>query len=291
MTGVQLDVEIDYSNKNLETGKADPTVSRVTAEVVLSPKRGWAGLGALPTVFAVYPSNYTFHTVDRYRQGVVINFKGRGTYYRFDYSVVMTALITGAVLISSAGILTDVLAINLYRVRRGGRFGLTLELTATSRVLRAKRTEDVSPDAVLAAQGMIGALAVSSFESLDSDGDGLVDAGDIVRAFARVPGIEYTQAAELARLIVDRGDRSGGNQRGDGKLSFAEFVSVLAQDMMPFHHLLACMSTRARLELGASTTRSVEVPVSEAMFDVIRQQAQTDSTNRPPPTQASVVGC
>ena len=51
------------------------------------------------------------------------------------------------------------------------------------------------------------------------------------------------------------------------------------------------MSTRARLELGASTTRSVEVPVSEAMFDVIRQQAQTDSTNRPPPTQASVVGC
>ena len=60
MTGVQLDVEIDYSNKNLETGKADPTVSRVTAEVVLSPKRGWAGLGALPTVFAVYPSRIVY---------------------------------------------------------------------------------------------------------------------------------------------------------------------------------------------------------------------------------------
>jgi hypothetical protein len=74
-----------------------------------------------------------------------------------------------------------------------------------------------------------GALAVSSFRALDTDGDGLIDAENMVSAFARVNGITYAEAVEMTKLIMHKGDRGGG--KSDGTLSFTEFVSVIAQDM------------------------------------------------------------
>ena len=67
-TGVQIDVGIGYSNKNRDTGRPDPTITTVTAEADLTAKKGWAGLGALPTIYAVYPNGNRYHSISRYRQ-------------------------------------------------------------------------------------------------------------------------------------------------------------------------------------------------------------------------------
>ena len=280
-TGVQVDVSLSYSNRHPETGKPDISISKVRADATLEAQKGWAGLGALPTIYAVYPDGKRFHTINRYRQGVILNFSGYGSFYRFDFVQVMMALITGAVLIAGATTVTDVIAINLYRIRRGGKFGLYPELTATSSVLRAKREENVSPESVMAAQGMYGALAVGSFKLLDADGDGQVDAADIVKAFARVEGISFIEAQEIAKLIMAKGDRSEGKR--DGKLSFAEFVSVLSQDMMPFDQLLTFMNVRAELGLGSDQPES---GVSQAVFEEIRAEAKGEFG----PAQAPEIG-
>ena len=68
----------------------------------------------------------------------------------------MFALITGAVLIGVATTIVDIAAVNLYWLDKNRR----PYLTATSRVIRAKRVEHVKPNAVMAAQGMTAALAV-----------------------------------------------------------------------------------------------------------------------------------
>lgn len=52
----------------------------------------------------------------------------------------------------------------------------------------------------------------------------------------------------MAKLVMNKGDRSNGQR--DGVLTFTEFVSVLAQDTMPFSELLACMNARNRYGLS-----------------------------------------
>lgn len=197
----------------------------------LSPHRGILR-AILVCILCVY-----MHTQVRYRQGVVVDFRGHGLYWHFDMVQMMTALLTGAVLLGMAVTVTDLVAINLFRPKKvtdpkTGKKKWKLEMTATSRVLRAKRIENVSPDFVMAAQAMFGALAVSSFNALDTDGDGVVDAENLVAAFSRVGGITYEQACEMTKLIMHKGDRDGGQK--DGKLTFTEFVSVVSMDMMPF---------------------------------------------------------
>jgi len=247
-TGVMLNVDIEYSNKDPETGKPDISKSAVRAEASISAADGWAGLGALPTIYVTFPNNYTYSEIVRYRQGVLVSFRGKGLYYYFDFVTLVMALVTSAVLLSSATVVTDFIATNLYRIKRKEGGGLAMELTATSRVLRNKRVEPISPEFVMATQSMRAVFAVASFRALDEDNDGVVDGEDIVRAFAKVGGVTHTEACEMAKLVMNKGDRSNGQR--DGVLTFTEFVSVLAQDTMPFSELLACMNARNRYGLS-----------------------------------------
>lgn len=73
----------------------------------------------------------------------------------------------------------------------------------------------------MATQSMNAVFAVASFCALDVDGDGIVDAKDIVRAFAKVGGVSHDEACEMAKLIMFKGDRA--NKERDGKLSFTEY--------------------------------------------------------------------
>ena len=159
----------------------------------------------------------------------------------------------------------------MYRLKRGGRFGWHLELSEISRVLRGKRMETVTPDHVLAAQGMLSALSVGSYKTLDSDADGLIDMKDIVRAFARVDGISFEQSTEIAGLIMEKGDAGKRSNAGDGKLSFAEFVSVLSQDMMPFHTMLGYMDERAARR-AEKPSRQLELGIDKSEFEGIRRR-------------------
>ena len=86
----------------------------------------------------------------------MLTFKGRGLFYHFDFVTAMFALITGAVLLGTATTIVDLLAVNLYRLKNGKP-----TLSATSRVIRAKRIERVKPAAVMATQGMLAALAAT----------------------------------------------------------------------------------------------------------------------------------
>lgn len=181
--------------------------------------------------------------------------------------------------------------------------GRCIKLSATSRVLRAKRTEVVSPYAVMATQGMTAALAATTFLGLDSDGDGVISARDLVDAFSHVGGVSYAQACEMARLIVAEGDSMAGGGWGtssrrstresakgelegraeamasgaDGKLNFVEYCSVMAQDMMPFDQLLEYMDERAgrraaSLKAHGEHESSDDVGMSELEFNAARMR-------------------
>jgi len=268
-TGALITMDIEYSNRNPQSGRPDISLTAVRAEVAPAVEKGWAGLGALPTIFAVYPNGYTFSKIVRYRQGVVVNFVGRGSYYFFDTITMVMALVTGAVLLSSATLVTDLIATNLYRLKKvDGKW--TIQLTATSQVLRNKRVEHIAPEQVMASHSMRAVFAVASFHALDVDADGVIDAHDIVSAFAKVGGVTHTEACEMAKLIMHTGDRSGGER--DGKLSFPEFVSVISQDLMPFSMLLTHMDERARLgqsEHMALDLRHPDGELNAAKYDDI----------------------
>ena len=81
--------------------------------------------------------------VRRYRQGVLITFRGTGLFYQFDFVTAMFALVTGFVILGTATTIVDLISVNLYRIR-GGK----LQLSATSKIIRAKRIERVQPEAV-----------------------------------------------------------------------------------------------------------------------------------------------
>ena len=146
-TGVSLQVRLEYSNKNRATDAPDIGVRLVTARAAVERSAGWAGLGALPDIHVVFPSDadpHTYRTISRYRQGVLMQFSGAGVYYHFDLVTVMMALITGAVLIGVATLITDLVAVNMYKLKRGRPV-----LSATSKVLRAKRMEVIRPKSTL----------------------------------------------------------------------------------------------------------------------------------------------
>lgn len=131
----------------------------------------------------------------------------------------------------------------------------------------------------MAAHSVIAAMAVSSFNALDTDGDGSIDARDLVCSFAKVRDISYVEAVELTKLIMLKGDRDGGE--ADGKLTFTECkklvieldsgipflfvcpgvtcsdtvcadVSVISQDVMRFDTLRSLARDRAKLGLSGS---------------------------------------
>ena len=78
---------------------------------------------------------------------MLLTFRTHGKFYRFDVVTAMFALITGAVLIGVATTVVDIAAVNLYTWDARRR----LKLSATSRVIRAKRVERVKPNAVMPA--------------------------------------------------------------------------------------------------------------------------------------------
>ena len=130
----------------------------VSAVATLKRASGWAGLGFLPTIYRVFPEgprgNATYHTINRYRQGVILNFSGHGVVYKFDMVVTIFALLAGLVLLGTATSIADLVATNLYRLEKApgkGLFKWKLKLSATSNVLRAKRIESVAPDQVMGA--------------------------------------------------------------------------------------------------------------------------------------------
>lgn len=156
-------------------------------------------------------------------------------------------------------------------------------------MIRAKRVEILEPTAVLALQGVTSALSAKTFQMLDVNNDGVIDASDIMAAYATVGGVTYGQAEELARLIVSEGDSvktmmdekfaAGGNateaEGQDGALNFVEFCSLMDQGMMPFEQFLEYMNDRSERRAAGTlkesvSTEKLDLGMTEEQFEALR---------------------
>lgn len=90
-------VRVQYSNKNQETGKPDASMTGLRADMSMEHIKGWAGYGALPTIELQGQENNTFQQITRYRQGVILQFDGKGKYYTFDFFAAASAIVIGSV--------------------------------------------------------------------------------------------------------------------------------------------------------------------------------------------------
>ena len=80
-TGAAITMDLEYSNKNPGSGKPDIGIKHVRADATVTYGKGWAGLGALPTIHYQERIGHNYHEVVKYRQGVVLNFRGHGLYW------------------------------------------------------------------------------------------------------------------------------------------------------------------------------------------------------------------
>lgn len=119
-------------------------------------------------------------------------------------------------------------------------------------MIRFDTRETFSVNARNAEIGMKAAISAADFNLLDLNNDGEIEMAELVRTFARIPGIEFEQAAAVARLVLtinnDKDEdvseempeatlmkrlccgsraQTGGDQaaeRKEAKLNFSEFM-------------------------------------------------------------------
>lgn len=88
-----------YSNRDPDTNKPDPTIGHpVRAEITMRTMKGWAGPGGVPTDdLGSDDASISFHTRDRWRQGIVLEFVGYGSHYTFNFVAAVMAIVVGSV--------------------------------------------------------------------------------------------------------------------------------------------------------------------------------------------------
>jgi len=214
-TGVKVQVSIYYDNK--QDGKAAADNPKVRAQVTAHAQPSqWAGTGGEVT-YTVDPKGdpgkKTWSVFSKYRQGVLFSFSSTGRVYRLNYMYLVNTLIAGLVLLRFANMAADFHA--FYLLPNGA-----------STLLRNKRVEKVSKKSEYAEHGMRAAVAALQFRNFDFNANGLVEAEDIVQAFAKVEGVSALQAHAIATAIFKEADQ-GENQ---GSLEFAEYVDCVQGD-------------------------------------------------------------
>lgn len=232
-TGVNVRVDIEYSNINKGTQRAVIGKREVHADVSLRTEYGtWTGLGS-QAIWVVYPSNpdgtvpQRYHLIERQRQGVLFQFHTSGMIFKFDIFYVLGVLTAALVMIKFADVVAD--AVAFYMLPNG-----------QSTVLRNKRQELVSKRSEFAEIGMKAALLAATYRSFDPDNNGTIEAVDIVRVFAHVEGVSWEQAHAIAHMIMADADTSdeGEVAGGPGGLSYIEYMTCVEGDSIDFADFL-----------------------------------------------------
>ena len=239
-SGVALSLEISYTNAN-DAKLAELNRKSVRATVKASVQTGAFSSVGGSTSFSVYPSGATgaetWELTSRYRQGIMVHLTSSGVIYSFDPFYLVNVLVAGLVLLGFASTVADVFA---FWCLGGGQ----------STVLRNKRCEKVSKRSEFAETGLKAVLAAHQFQYLDRDGNGVIEAVDLVRALAGVeaaegsgPAITPGQAHAIATAIMADADVDGSSAsisklKSVGSLDFAEFMTCLDGDGGSFQFLL-----------------------------------------------------
>ena len=231
-TGVNVRVDISYTNADRVTGRAVPGKRSMHADVSLRPELStWTGVGTstnwvtYPTLHRSIPQEY--HLVERWKHGILFQFHVTGQVYRFDFFYLLTVLIGALVMLKFANIAADGVA---FYMLPGGQ----------STLLRNKRQEVVSKRSEFAEIGMKAALAAATYRSFDPDNNGTIEAVDIVKVFAHVEGVSWQQAHAIAHMILLDADTSdeGEVEGGPGGLSYVEYMTCLEGDAINFDQFL-----------------------------------------------------
>ena len=239
-TGVLVRVDIEYTNIDLATQRAVPGKRQIHAEVRLRVELAtWTAVD-VETTWVVHPSlprdeAQAFHLVEQARHGVLFQFHTSGKVYKFDVFFLLQVLVSAAVMLKLANVLTDAVA---FYCLPGGQ----------STVLRNKRQEIVSKKSEFAEIGMKAALAARFYRSFDPDNNGSIEPVDIVRAFAQVvrsdgePWVSWEQAHAIAHMILDDADTDDGKLGGQYGLSYEEFMTCMEGDAINFASYLSNLS-------------------------------------------------
>ena len=238
-TGVTIAVDVEYSNRDRETGRVAIGATAVHADVKLKSQFAtWTSAGKVthwvqaPSSRRSAPSEY--HLVERWRYGVKFQFNVTGSVYRLDFWVLLSVVLTAVIALQVANLAADGVAFYLLC---GGQ----------STVLRNKRQELVSKRSEFAEIGMKAALAARVYRDFDPDNNGSIEPVDIVRAFANVrksdgnPWVPVEKAHAIAHSILRDADTDGAGEEGSGGqygLSFSEFMTCMEGDAINFDQFL-----------------------------------------------------
>ena len=228
-TGAKVNIEIEYSNIDPETGRAVPGKLSVHANVRTTQEGGtWTSAG-VEKFWVQYPmlprsTPQEYHLVERWKQGVRFQFTTTGRIHKFDWFFLLSVVLSGLVMLKFANTATNFYAFNC--------------LGAESVILRNKRCELVSKKGEFAEIGMKAALAATTYPKFDRFCDGTIEAEDIARAFAHVEGVPWETAFMIARNILADADSEpsvGGEPKG---LNFVEFMTCIEGDSCNFELFL-----------------------------------------------------
>ena len=287
-TGVQIRVDVSYSNIDPATGKAVIAKRSVHADVRLrSEYSTWTEMERettwlrMPSMPRKHPSE--FHLVEREKHGVQFRFHISGAVYRFNFFVALQVVLSAVVLIQIAAVVAD--GISFYGLPGG-----------QSTVLRNKREELVSKRSEYAEIGMKAALAALRYRDFDPDGNGSIEPLDIVRAFAHVvkadgsPWVTWDKAHAIAHSVLADADTDVDKEGGDLGLSFSEFVTCLHGESMDFDSFLR------HLEMPADATDAEECRLAfeeerAALPAIVKKKCAADQLPLlPPPIKHTLSG-
>ena len=245
-SGVSLSLEISYTNAN-DQKLAELNRKSVGATVKASVQTGAFSSVGGSTTFSTYPSGdigaETWDLTSRYKQGITVHLTSSGVIYSFDPFYFVNVMVAGLVLLGLASTVADFFA---FWCLGGGQ----------STVLRNKQCEKVSKRSEFAETGLKAVIAAQQFKLLDPDGNGAVEAVDLVKALAGVesaetkegssqPFITHAQAHAIATAIMRDAD-DDKNSKSAGSLDFAEFMTCLDGDGGSFQFFLDKLKIQER---------------------------------------------
>ena len=101
---------------------------------------------------------------------------------------------------------------------------------------------------MLAIAHCVSPPAPRAVNALDTDGDGYLEAKDLVRSLATVPGVSKRQAMEVAQTVLKVADEMGDEGSSDGRISFNEYMSLLeGATAMDFNGFVSLVHTTGRI--------------------------------------------